>query len=66
MNVKLQDILCGKKTTQKSLVSELSYNNPWGLCGRKMTAKIEEFPAKKEMASGQHDAFLTSNLFLLI
>ena len=38
---------------------------PRVLCEGNTTAKIEESPDKKEMAGGQTDVFLTSDLFLL-
>ena len=63
--VKLWYRLCVKKTTQKSLMFELSDKNLWGLCGIDMTAKIEELPAKKETSGVQPDEFLISDLFLL-
>ena len=44
---------------------ELSDKKPWGLCGRKMTANIEELPAREKTDGGQPDAFLTYDLFLL-
>ena len=45
---------------------DISDKKPHVLCGRKMTAKIQEFPAKKETARSQPDAFLTSDLSILI
>ena len=47
LNSKLQDRLYGENTTHKALMYELSDKKPQGFCGRNMTAKIEEFPAKK-------------------
>ena len=63
--VNLGDRPYDKKIKQKSLMFELSYKKPCGLCIRNMTTKIEELPAKKETDSSQPDVFLTSDLFLL-
>ena len=51
--------------TQNNVMFEILEKKPQWLCGREITAKIEESPAKKETAGGQPDSFLTSDLFLL-